>query len=135
MAIFEWQDRLLTGVQEIDEHHRHLVGLLNSTYQDFLRHAPSVLLAKLFEELVDYATYHFAAEEALMLESGYPGLLQHKEEHDQFSRSVVEMHRNFLEKQQPFFLEILTFLQTWLESHILKSDGEFGRFLAQQNMK
>jgi hemerythrin len=135
MAIFEWQDRLLTGVQEIDDHHRHLVGLLNTTYRDFLRHAHPDLLSKVFEELVDYATYHFAAEEALMLKGGYPGLLQHKEEHDQFSGNVLEMHRNFLEKQKPFFLEILTFLQTWLESHILKSDGEFGRFLAQQNMK
>jgi hemerythrin len=132
MAVFEWHDGLLTGITQIDEHHRHLVGLLNATYRDFLRHAPPELLNELFEELIDYATYHFAAEEQLMAESGYPQIEEHRLEHAGFIKQVNEMHGSFQEKQKPFFLEILAFLQSWLESHIVQTDGSLGRFLALQ---
>jgi hemerythrin len=133
MAIFEWQDHFFIGVAQIDEHHLHLVELLNKTHRDFLRQAPPDILAELFEELIDYATYHFAAEEKVMLESGFPDIENHKREHAKFAREVVDMHDNYLEKQKPFFLEILTFLQDWLKSHILQADGELGRFLAKSN--
>ncbi len=133
MAIFEWQDRFFIGVAQIDEHHLHLVELLNKTHRDFLRQAPPDILAELFEELIDYATYHFSAEEKIMLESGFPDIDRHKQKHAKFSAEVVEMHANYLKKQKPFFLEILAFLQNWLESHILQSDCELGRFLAKRN--
>jgi hemerythrin len=129
MAIFEWQERFFTGVPQIDEHHLHLVDLLNKTHRDFLRQASPDILAELFEELIDYATYHFAAEEQVMLENGYPEIEQHKEQHANFSKEVNKMHENYLIKQKPFFLEILVFLQSWLESHILKADNELGLFL------
>ena len=131
MAILEWQDRFIIGVPQIDEHHQHLVNLLNKTHRDFIRQAPADILAELFEELIDYATYHFAAEEQVMLESGYPEIETHKGQHAQFAKEINEMHENYLVKQSPFFLEILTFLQDWLESHILQSDSELGRFLAE----
>lgn len=130
MAVFEWHDRLLTGIAQIDDHHRHLVGLLNTTYRDFLRHAPPDLLSELFEDLIDYATYHFTAEENLMEKAGYPQTAEHKQAHATFIKRVNEMHAGFLEKQTPFFLEILAFLQSWLESHIIQTDGNLGRFLA-----
>jgi hemerythrin len=133
MAIFQWQERFFIGVPQIDKHHLHLVDLLNSTYRDFLRNAPPEILAELFEELIDYATYHFSAEEQLMLESGFPGREKHQEKHTEFANHLTEMHENYLHKQKPFFLEILTFLQNWLETHILGSDGELGRFLAVNN--
>lgn len=131
MAFFEWQERYFIGVPQIDEHHLHLVDLINKTHRDFLRQAPVDILAELFEELIDYATYHFAAEEQVMLENSYPDIAQHKEQHARFSEELVEMHENYLVKQQPFFLEILVFLQSWLESHILQTDSELGRFLAE----
>jgi len=133
MAIFIWQDRFFIGVAQIDEHHLHLVELLNKTHRDFLRQAPPDILAELFEELIDYATYHFAAEEKVMAESGFPDIQQHQQKHAEFSTQLIEMHDNYLKKQKPFFLEILTFLQNWLESHILQADGELGRFLAKTN--
>ena len=133
MAIFEWQECFFIGVAPIDEHHLHLVELLNKTHRDFLRQVPSDILSELFEELIDYATYHFSAEEQVMLESGFPNIKQHKQEHANFSREIIEMHNNYLKKQKPFFLEILTFLQDWLKSHILQSDRELGHFLARSN--
>lgn len=131
MAIFQWQERFYIGEAQIDKHHLHFVDLLNNTYLDFLRNAPPEILTEMFEELIDYATYHFSAEEQIMVESGFPGIDQHKEEHAKFAKQVTDMHVSYLQKRKPFFLEILTFLQNWLEAHIVQSDGELGRFLAK----
>lgn len=129
MAIFIWEDRFLIGVKEIDEHHRHLVALLNGTYDNFLHHAPPGELDRLFDELVDYATYHFAAEEQRMEERLYPHRAAHKRQHDEFIRRLVEMHADH-QKRKALPLEALVFLQEWLADHILKVDAELGRFLA-----
>jgi len=132
MAIFTWEDRFLTRVLQIDQHHLHLVSLLNNLHEDFISHASIDRLNALFFELIDYATYHFSAEEQLMQEHSYPGITTHKSEHALFAKEVAEIHGNHLKRQQPLFLEILVFLQNWLTSHILKSDVALGRFLASK---
>lgn len=132
MAIFTWEDRFLTRVLQIDQHHLHLVKLLNTLHEDFINHASIDRLNALFFELIDYATYHFSAEEQLMQEHGYPKIITHKQEHARFSKEVGEIHATHLKRQQPLFLEILVFLQNWLTAHILKSDVVLGRFLASK---
>ncbi|KJS01740.1 MAG: hypothetical protein VR65_08335 [Desulfobulbaceae bacterium BRH_c16a] len=130
MPIIEWNDTYLTGISQIDEHHRHLVGLFNQTYLQFIKYASPDELSIVFDELIDYATYHFAAEEQLMQESNYPERVSHKQAHDEFIRRVLEMHTDYCSKRKSPFLEILAFLQNWLAAHILQSDAAFGRFLA-----
>lgn len=130
MAIFTWEDRFLTGVPQIDQDHLHLVKLLNTLHDDFINHSSADRLNALYFELIDYATYHFAAEEQLMQQHGYPAAAAHKREHALFAGEVAEIHANHLKRQHPLFLEVLVFLQNWLTSHILQSDIALGRFLA-----
>jgi hemerythrin len=130
MPIIEWSDRYLIGVPQIDKHHQHLFFLLNKTYDDFFSPTPTHDLESLFDELVDYATYHFAAEEQLMQNHLFPGLEMHRQEHVKFSQRVVEMSRDSNAGKKGLSLEILSFLHTWLSAHILSSDAEIGRFLA-----
>lgn len=130
MPIIEWSDRYLIGVLPIDKHHQHLFFLLNKTYDDFFSPTPTHDLDSLFDELVDYATYHFAAEEQLMQKQLFPGLEMHRQEHAKFSQRVVEMSRDFNTVKKGLSLEVLSFLNTWLSAHILTSDAEIGRFLA-----
>lgn len=134
MAIFEWDDHYEIGVPLIDEHHQHLVDLLNKTYKDFINYASPDDLNVLFDELIDYATYHFAAEEQLMQEKGYPGVKIHKGEHAEFARRVVEMYADYQSGRKVRFLEILSFLRNWLETHILQSDAALGSFLTSEIM-
>jgi hemerythrin len=132
MNIFEWENRYAIGVTQIDEHHRHLVDLLNRTYEDFIAYTPSEQLNVLLDELIDYATYHFSAEEQLMQEKGYPGLEVQKKEHGEFTGRVVEMYADYRNGRKVLFLEILTFLRHWLGTHILVSDAALGRFLTAE---
>lgn len=130
MYLITWSSRYSIGIDEIDEHHRRLVSLLNTVYEDFIDEASCRERTNIFNDLADYTLYHFSAEETLMREHQYPDFETHKTRHDQFLQRLGEMQQSFDSGKRQLSFELLTFLNTWLLSHILDADGDFGRFLA-----
>ena len=131
MPIIEWNDCFCLGIQQFDEHHQHLVGLINKIYDDFASGAPSENVGDVLGELIDYSIYHFAAEEYWMNENAYPRLAEHRVEHDSFSGSVVEMQKDFRAGRSTLTLEVLSFLKNWLTNHIFQSDTDYARFISE----
>jgi hemerythrin len=128
MPFMEWDDTFELGIQEFDEHHKYLVGLLNTIFDGFTCEADYEELEAVLDELVAYATYHFAAEEHWMQVHAYPGLPQHSSEHERFRTKIAEFQREFRTKKADLSLDALQFLNNWLSDHIIKTDGEYGRF-------
>ncbi|NVN93184.1 MAG: hemerythrin family protein [Desulfuromonadales bacterium] len=131
MPVFEWDKNYELGIDEFDEHHKQLVGLLNETYDTFTGGERHETFGEILDRLIDYATYHFAAEERWMGLNGYGGLQKHRMEHDEFSRRVVEIQDAFLKAKKHLPIETLVLLKEWLLDHILKEDADYGRFAAQ----
>jgi hemerythrin len=131
MPFLEWNNCFELGVTQFDEHHKQLVGLLNATYNNFTDGANHETLGAVLDKLIDYATYHFAAEEYWMELNGYDGLPQQREEHNKFSRRVSEIQIDYHNGKAHLSIELLTFLRNWLIDHILKIDADYGRFAAQ----
>jgi len=134
MPFIQWDQSFEIGVQQFDEHHQHLVGLINKTYDDFICGAPDESLEFVLEELVVYAGYHFAAEENWMHEHSYPHLADHKIEHDKFAKTVLEFQAAFLDGKAGISLEVLTFLKRWLKNHIFESDAAYARYNVTPNL-
>lgn len=130
MSFLEWDKNFELGIEQFDGHHKHLVALLNETYDIFTCGGKREALGAVLDKLIDYATYHFAAEEQWMGLQGYDGLTHHREEHTRFSHRVVEIQCDFQKGKTHLSLEVLTFLKNWLSDHILKSDADFGRYAA-----
>jgi hemerythrin len=53
MLMIVWNDRFVLGVQQFDEHHQHLVGLLNQAYNNFIVGAHTESVESILNELVD----------------------------------------------------------------------------------
>jgi hemerythrin len=134
MSIFEWSDSFLIRIQEIDEHHKHLVGLLNSTYDCFINNANDGEIFPLVDELIKYADYHFEAEEASMEQNNYPFFAEHKLEHERFSEKVQEFYVLLQRGDLQLELEVLQFLKEWLADHILNSDKKFGFYVISKDL-
>ncbi|QEM67027.1 bacteriohemerythrin [Geobacter sp. FeAm09] len=128
MPIIEWDKKFELGMQPFDEHHKHLVSLLNEVYDDFAGGSDREALGIVLDMLIDYAMNHFAAEELRMGLHEYPQFRQHCEEHDKFYRRIVEIQNNFHMGKGDLSLEVMNFLGSWLSEHILKSDADYGRF-------
>lgn len=132
MPIIVWDESFMLGMQQFDEHHQHLAGLLNRAYDYFTTGADAGSVDSLLDELVDYATYHFAAEEQWMHEHSYPKLEEHRAEHDRFSSRVLEMLKSNSYDKTSLLLEVLTFLNNWLVHHILQVDAEYSHFFVSE---
>jgi len=131
MSTVKWHDSLAIGVKEIDQHHRHLVGLLNAAFcalqsGDYRQSFPGLL-----EELQQYAQYHFGFEEQGMQKYRYPDYLSHKEEHDRFAARVSDLRQEYDGRavDEALFMETVSFLTQWLMQHIRKTDAAFGHYL------
>jgi len=128
MAFLDWDQSFELGIKPFDEHHRHLVHLLNEVHNNYLQHSDQQALGAIIDRLIEYATHHFAAEEQWMAAQGYDGLLEHSREHYEFSLAVARFQKDFHAGKQTLSNDILSFLKDWLFSHIFNSDADYARF-------
>ncbi len=136
MFYFRWQDSYLTHIDELDEQHQRLVGLINDLYTDLLNCPEDMqkraCIAKTLDELVDYSIYHFSAEEKLMQEYDYPEYEQHKSEHEEFKRKVTQLMKVHAEAANALPFPVVVFLRDWLATHVIHTDQRYGPFLREE---
>jgi len=129
----EWNNGFLLNIDEIDQHHEHLVQLFNKMYDEFTSNAPPEALGPVLHDLVDYATYHFLTEERYMEERGYPALKDHKDDHKSFILKITKLRKLFEKGDRGLSFETVVFLKNWISSHILIADVAFGKFVAEND--
>ncbi|MFH0823652.1 MAG: hemerythrin domain-containing protein, partial [Pseudomonadota bacterium] len=86
---------LLVNVPKIDEQHRALIKKFNEVGDAVWDGRGRDEIGKLIGFMVDYVQFHFADEEATMLDCAYPGYSVQKSAHDDFVRRVGEIRKKF----------------------------------------
>ena len=136
MPVFmEWSDKFLLGVKELDEHHEHLVSLMNQSWDLFKNEAPKAKLEVILDELFEYTAYHFAAEEKWMAEHSYPKLAEHIEEHDRFRQKIIEFQHTFHDGKATIKTDLYAYLAKWLCTHIQEKDPDYVKFSTEEGNK
>ena len=81
--------------------------------------------------LVDYTIYHFDREEALQIESGYPGYDEHKKIHEAFKTTVAKLVKRFDDNgsSDELVKDIRETVIEWLTNHMQNEDTKIGDFL------
>ncbi|GFO69122.1 hypothetical protein GMLC_27010 [Geomonas limicola] len=125
MSAIAWNNSFALGLPEIDEHHRHLLDLFAKTYQLFLEKRDKAELEEVIDELINYATYHFAVEERLMAEYRYPQRSEHQRLHASFIDRITTQQIDFYSGRTTLALELVVMLRDWIVSHILQADRAF----------
>ena len=122
-----WDDKYLSGVPIIDEHHRGLVALMNS-FHYALREGRPLGELTVFKTLLDgYTEVHFRTEEALMRESEYPDLDAHIAVHQNLTKGIGKVEAEALSSGDPGVG--LVFLKEWWVDHINGADKAFHIYL------
>lgn len=134
MAIISWSDNLSVGIRAFDQHHQHLVELINNLHDAMATGKGSGILGKILTELADYTVYHFKAEEALFHKHGYPGYDEHKKNHDDLTNQVLDFKAKFEAGEMVISIEIMKFLTDWLTNHILGADKAYVPFLKSKGI-
>ncbi|HCL55912.1 MAG TPA: hypothetical protein DHW82_02760 [Spirochaetia bacterium] len=123
-------------VEKMDEHHQHLLGIMNELYVAIKNKKAKDVLLKLVTDLVEYTKYHFGAEETLMKQYSYPGLPEQKVQHQKFVEKISDAKED-LERGKALSLSthLMTFLRDWFINHIMKIDGQYGDFFNKNGLK
>ncbi|SMC26095.1 hemerythrin [Andreprevotia lacus DSM 23236] len=119
-----WSDELSVGIQEIDEQHKVLVGLLNELYDAIRHHHGRQASVEILNRLADYTRIHFTVEESLMRILGYPDYEGHKAHHEDLITQMQSLQQRLAAGETVTF-ELLHFLRNWLTRHIQEGDRRY----------
>lgn len=134
MALLIWGPMFEVGVQEIDRQHRTLFDLANTLAEAVIQGKGPEPLATIFNELVRYTQTHFALEEQLMAQHGYPATAEHKASHQELVRQVTEYRHAFTSGDNAIIDKMLQFFTSWLSRHIMEIDKALARHLKQKEL-
>lgn len=134
MESFKWGQHFVTGLQEVDDQHRRLVSMINSLGEIIADNAVDRdRLLAMFGELSDYAGEHFSCEKRLMGEVRVDRrhVDAHVRQHGDFVRDITAMAASLDDDLAENARALLQFLIHWLAFHILGTDQNMARQIAE----
>jgi hemerythrin len=131
-----WNDKFSVGVAAIDNEHKRLVQMLNELYDAIQAGRGKDALGKILDGLIAYTAGHFAHEERLFAETGYPASAAHTKEHEDLKKQVLDVQAKYRAGATGVLsLEVMNFLKNWLVVHIQGSDRKYGPHLNAKGIK
>jgi hemerythrin-like metal-binding protein len=125
-----WRPDLFTGIPEVDEQHRELLAQIGAL-EEAARSGDLDLAAGMLTYLERYAAEHFATEERVMSEYGYPDRDTHWSLHLAFAvelaRRKTEHVANRLDAAD--LVDLGQWMDRWLNEHVLQADTDLARFV------
>jgi hemerythrin len=130
-VLVEWDAKFSVGIPLIDEQHKKLIELTNGLYQGCLAgdDAAREFFFKAIRSALDYVNYHFSAEEKLLENVKYPELAQHRKQHEDFVRRMVEDVKSFQDGRKFVPNNFVRYLKDWILSHIAIMDTKYARYI------
>ena len=119
----QWGAELNTGIPVIDKQHMRIVDFINEL-EEAQANKDKQKVKQVVDDCVDYTLSHFAFEESLMEEAGYPYFKPHKKVHDLFVRKVSEFQER-LALGDDVADELHGMLARWLVNHIKRDDADY----------
>ncbi len=133
-SIPSWSPAFSVGNDVLDAQHRLLLQLCQAAGEKLAAtpqpnaHEIHVIL----NGLCLYARVHFATEEKLLREVGYPDIEAQQAEHDHYWTTLTH-HLEAACAGRPDLPALHAFLSEWWESHILVSDMRYKAYLADSS--
>ncbi len=128
MVLMEWQERYRLGIVGIDLQHRVLMHLTNTLHKAAMGKDGGGDIQCAMDELLTYVAFHFAFEEVLMAECGYPLLEEHRQSHRDLLHQFRALQADVAGGRLALNSRVMNFLQGWLTHHIVSSDRHYAPF-------
>lgn len=118
------------GVSKIDAQHKELINRLNAVTAMGVNSVTKEETQKTLDMLGAYIVKHFADEEILQKQSGYPKYEWHKSQHKAYIAEFEKLQREFKANgvSAKFTLDLNNSIIQWIVRHIKSVDAEFGKY-------
>lgn len=130
---YEFTKKLETGNAVIDKEHRELFQAVNKLLDACSAGKGRTSMDETIQFLNNYVDKHFAHEEQLQRQSGYPGITAHRTFHEKYKQTLKEITSR-ISVSGPTIVELgnLNKHISVLISHISTEDKKLGEFLNKQ---
>jgi len=125
-GVLIWTEDLRVGVDAIDRDHQTIFALTNRMSHPEIDHDE---MARVVEQMIEYTSYHFRREEAIMESCRYPQLERHMRRHAGLEKYVRKLAREWEGSDDPeALLSLRSFLRNWWITHINDVDTTITKF-------
>lgn len=131
MALLDWDESLSIGVKEMDRQHQVLVEMLNELHSSMMAGNTHEILGALLHKLVEYAKFHFHAEEEFLSAEAFPALTAHHQLHEDMTKELQVFVDRYERGEEMIHLHLMSFLRDWLMHHILQEDRGYGQWVTR----
>lgn len=121
-ASVRWTEAVAVGVSLFDEHHKRLFATINKLYEAMKSGASRERLKEVFDELLEYTSYHFSSEETVLERLGSPMCEIQAEQHAELIRQAKELREDLEAGRAMVAVEVMEFLRDWVTNHIKGCD-------------
>ncbi|GMR15752.1 MAG: hypothetical protein BMS9Abin31_0040 [Gammaproteobacteria bacterium] len=130
---YEWTDSLSVGVPSIDRQHKVLIGLINDLHVAIETGKGSDKAKFILGKLINYAKAHFIYEEGLFKGQNYVETEKHLLSHRKIGGQLNDLNEQSKDSKFDLPEELMEFLKSWLNNHILKEDMGYSDLLTKNN--
>jgi hemerythrin-like metal-binding protein len=129
MAFMEWNEKLSTGIKEIDNQHKKLVEQINVLHSAMREGKAKEVLGKILDELKAYTKYHFSTEEKAFEKYNFLEKASHTKKHNDLIKQLDGIIDQYKAGSLTLSINLLDFLNKWISEHILKDDMKYAPVL------
>ena len=121
-------------IESIDSQHKILVRIINDLHEAMKSQATQDRINRIFNELVEYTTFHFEEEQKMMSMADYPDLPNHIDVHKALVTQVMAYRKQVLDGNQNVANELMDFLKNWLLNHIVAQDKKYTPYMKKKGL-
>lgn len=129
--MYLWDEGLETGNELIDQQHKDLLNFVNAFEAACREGRGKADVEQAMSYLLDYTAKHFADEERIQREAGYPAYLEHRHRHREIKLASLELaqHVRGESADEAFAVRLCLTLGDLLLKHIRGEDFLLAEFL------
>jgi len=134
----KWSNTYSMGVKLVDDQHKGLLDFVNDLFNHATgdEHEEREYFKSVIQQAVKYIKEHFRTEEKLMTATKFPGYMEHKKVHDEFTLTVLKSVKEFEAGKRLVLEKFAYFLKDWVLTHVAVMDvkyAEYFRKIATRN--
>ncbi|MGA9665460.1 MAG: hemerythrin family protein [Gallionella sp.] len=126
----------MSDVAEIEQEHQKLIDMLNALNEALNKHEPRQDIYRVIGDIIAYTELHFANEEHIMAQSGFPEIELHKNHHQRMISEAHRLKEKYDEVGEELFSEWYNhwFYKNFL-AHIQYADKPIEDYILQNGVK
>jgi hemerythrin len=123
MSLLQWKPEYSVGIQSMDDEHREMIDLINTTYEKLDSDASADQVEEHLGEILSTISMHFALEERIMRNAGYGEFQAHKDDHEVLLDRLRDLMDDFFDDPASGANRLGLGLSNWFAEHFSTFDA------------